>query len=129
MAKLRTKLMPKGLRHIETKYMIEAVLDELEEQKRLSAICAPFLHRLASSYERYLDAFEYLSTHSAIDVNKKGEEVKHPNVNIEREAYSQFLAIAKEFGFTIKSSMQIKSHKGGDGDKEYDAPITKWGKK
>lgn len=125
MAKLRTKLMPKGIKYDETKFMIGALIDDLEAQKRLSPTCAPFLHRLASSYERYLDAFKWLSSHSAININNKGEEVKHPNVNIEREAYNQFLTIAKEFGFTIKSATQIKAHTGGE-MKEYDAPVNKW---
>ena len=53
--------------------------------------------------------------HSMITTNKKGEEVKHPYVNIAREAWAQYLDVAKQYGLTIKSKAQIDSHKPGDG--------------
>lgn len=41
-------------------------------------------------------------------VNIKGEVVKRPEVNILKESWSQYLDIAKEYGFTPRSRKMTK---------------------
>jgi phage terminase small subunit len=67
----------------------------------------------------------YLSENDAVTVNKKGEEVKHPMVNIEKEAWTQFLTVAKEYGLTVRSGVQINSKKPQKPEEDT-SPINKW---
>lgn len=118
--------VPKIIKHKETRDMMRGVVAELEDRDIvLSFADTPMLNRLATSYDRYWDAVVYLSTNDAITINKKGEEVKHPMVNIEKEAWTQFLTVAKEYGLTIASGVKIKAKQPASKD-DSNAPITKY---
>lgn len=88
---------------------------KLNDENKIGVADIPNLHRLATSFDQYLTAINWLSDHSMITINKKGEDVKHPYVNIAREAWAQYLDVAKQYGLTIKSKAQIDSHKSNDG--------------
>lgn len=117
--------IPSVIKHKETKAMMRGVVAELSARGALTAADLPMLNRLATSYDRYWEAVTYLSTHSLVDINKKGEEVKHPMVNIEREAWTQFLTVAKEYGLTKRSGVQI-SGKMPQKPNDDDVPGKKW---
>lgn len=118
--------IPKIIKYKETKDMMRGIVDELTGRDiELSAADVPMLNRLATSYERYWDAVVYLSSNDAVTVNKKGEEVKHPMVNIEKEAWTQFLTVAKEYGLTVASGVKIKAKQPVEKE-DADAPIKKF---
>lgn len=118
--------VPKVVKHSETKDMMKGIVAELVSREvELTAADIPFLNRLATSYDQYWDSVVYLSQHDMIAVNKKGEEVKHPMVNIGREAWTQFLSLAKEYGLTVASSVKIKA-KAPTSKDDADAPIKKF---
>lgn len=102
---------PATIRHEETKVVVSGIIRQLEEERKLTFADIPHLHRLATSYDLYLTANDELFASGAITVNKKGEEVKHPYVNIARENWNEFLRITREFGITPKSKSQMGSHK------------------
>lgn len=89
---------------------MKEIIKKLNEEDKISAADIPQLHRMATSYDMYITSCEWLSDHDPIAINKKGEEVKHPHVNIAREAWNQYLLLAREYGLTAKSKAQINSH-------------------
>ena len=125
MSKPKYEKLPTGIKHAETKYIIQSFIDDLRQREKLSPTCMPFIKLMASSYDTYLDTEEYFETHPRTYENKKGDLVPDPNVNIGKKAFDQFQNTAMQFGFTIKSASQIKSHNECDNDK-YDATVSKW---
>lgn len=118
--------VPKVIKHDETRDMMKGIVAELiSREVELTAADIPFLNRLATSYDQYWDSVVFLSQNDMIFVNKKGEEVKHPMVNIGREAWTQFLSLAKEYGLTVASSVKIKA-KTPTQKADADAPIKKY---
>ena len=118
--------VPKVIKHDETRDMMKGIVAELiSRDVELTAADIPFLNRLATSYDQYWDSVVFLSQNDMIFVNKKGEEVKHPMVNIGREAWTQFLSLAKEYGLTVASSVKIKA-KTPIQKEDADAPIKKY---
>lgn len=118
--------VPKVIKHDETRDMMKGIVAELiSREVELTAADIPFLNRLATSYDQYWDSVVFLSQNDMIFVNKKGEEVKHPMVNIGREAWTQFLSLAKEYGLTVASSVKIKA-KTPIQKEDADAPIKKY---
>ena len=118
--------VPKVIKHDETRDMMKGIVAELiSRDVELTAADIPFLNRLATSYDQYWDSVVFLSQNDMIFVNKKGEEVKHPMVNIGREAWTQFLSLAKEYGLTVASSVKIKAKTPPQKD-DADAPIKKY---
>ncbi len=105
-----TYRIPKIIKHKETREMMRGVVEELTTRGTgLTRADAPMLNRLATSYDRYWDAVVFLSENDPVVINKKGEEVKHPMVNIEKEAWTQYLTVAKEYGLTVMSGVKIKA--------------------
>lgn len=123
--KIETSLI-NSFKYEDTRCLIDQVLKDLKEQGRYNATCIPFLRDMGDHYDTYLDAKEFFKTNSRVTINKKGEEVKHPMVNIGKEAYAQYLVIAKEFGFTSKSAAQLNSHPASNKGEDDNSPITKW---
>lgn len=118
--------IPKVIKNRETKDMMRGVITELTARGTpLTAADIPMLNRLATSYDRYWNAVVYLSENDAITVNKKGEEVKHPMVNIEKESWTQYLTVAREYGLTVASDVKIKA-KTPEPKDDATAPITKF---
>lgn len=109
MGSVRFKI-PDSIKHTETRRYIRDLIRKLNDEDKLDVSDIPNLHRLATSFDQYLTAIEWLSNNSMIVENKKGEPVKHPYANIAREAWAQYLDIAKQYGLTIKSKAQINSH-------------------
>lgn len=121
-----TYRVPKIIRYRETRDMMKGVIAELEARgTALSYADVPMLNRLATSYDRYWDAVSFLSVNPAVTINKKGEEVKHPMVNIEKESWTQYLTVAKEYGLTIASGVKIKAKAPAEKE-DADAPIKKY---
>lgn len=77
MPKVKFKI-PDSIKHDETKRFMRDVVKTLNENNVLNVTDIPNLHRLATSYDLYLTACEWLSDNDPVTVNKKGEYVKHP---------------------------------------------------
>lgn len=101
--------IPKCIKHKQTKDMIDSLIDGLEEKgNKISPMDYPSFHRMATAYDLYLTCTEIISSEGATMVNLKGEIVKRPEVNIQKENWAQFLEIAKEYGLTAKSGRILK---------------------
>lgn len=102
---------PATLRHKETKQVIGSIIEAILAQRPLTAEDMPQLHRMATSYDLYLRAEEDVDKEGITMINKKGETVTHPSVNISLKCWATFMAIAREYGFTPKSKAQMTAHK------------------
>lgn len=102
---------PQSLRHKETRQVIGSIVDQIKVQRPLTAEDMPQLHRMATSYDLYLRAEEDIDREGITMINKKGETVTHPAVNISLKCWATFMAIAREYGFTPKSKAQMTAHK------------------
>lgn len=112
MAKKKIKFkIPAYITRDEVKIVVEAIVAQVKEERELVATDLPNFHRLASSYNTYLDAESQIFEEGATQTNAKGDVVKHPAVNISREAWNEFLRILRELGITPKSKSQMGSHK------------------
>lgn len=112
MAKKKVKFkMPSYITREEVKIVVEAIVAQVKEERELVATDLPNFHRLASSYNTYLDAESQIFEKGATQTNAKGDVVKHPAVNISREAWNEFLRVLRELGITPKSKSQMGSHK------------------
>lgn len=102
-------IMPKCVQHKETKNMISSLIKGLEEKgNRICPMDFPSFHRMATAYDLYLTCTEVIAEKGATMTNLKGEVVKRPEVNIQKENWAQFLEIAKEYGLTAKSGRILK---------------------
>lgn len=103
---------PQGLRNPElVKAVVGPIIDQIAAERDLSAADIPHFHRMATSYDCYLWAEDECRMEGLTMINKKGETVKHPAVNISRENWGVFMSIAREYGITPKSKAQMSSHK------------------
>lgn len=115
--------MPRCLKHAQTKQMINALIKGLEENgRRISPLDFPSFHRMATAYDLYLTCTEVIAEKGATMTNLKGEVVKRPEVNIQKENWAQFLEIAKEYGLTMKSGRILKM----SGEPEEESPFEKF---
>ena len=94
---------PDCIKNEVARKFIRDVVKYLNDQNAIGPKDIPNLHRMA---------------------NKKGEPVKHPYVNIEREAWNQFAATADKYGLTLKSRAQIDSH--APKEKQEETPLDRY---
>lgn len=117
MARPRTKprkftfKAPATIRHKATSEVMNSIVDLITSTRPLTAEDMPQLHRMASSYDLYLQAEDDVFREGITMINKKGETVTHPSVNISLKCWATFMAIAREYGFTPKSKAQMSSHR------------------
>lgn len=113
--------IPKCIKHKQTKEMINALICGMEERGgKISSLDHPSLHRMATSYDLYLTCTDVIAREGATMVNLKGEVVKRPEVNIQKENWAQFLELAKEYGMTAKSGRLLKMTDGEDEDSAFE---------
>lgn len=113
--------MPRCIKHKQTKEMIAALINGMEERGgKITSMDHPSLHRMATSYDLYLTCTETIAEKGATMVNLKGEVVKRPEVNIQKENWAQFLELAKEYGLTAKSGRLLKMNEGEDEDSAFE---------
>lgn len=115
--------LPPTIKHREVKRLMKELVKELNDSERLTTADIPQLHRMATAYDTYLTCEEVLAREGITMVNLKGETVKRPEVNIQKESWAQYLELAKEYGLTKKSKGQIKSLKA---DPAVEAPINEF---
>lgn len=111
--------IPKTIKHKEARKVICDIVRELNECGELTAGDIPQLHRMATAYDCYLECVEVVSAQGLTMRNLKGETVKRPEANIMRESWSQYLDIAKEYGFTPRSKKMTR----GTVESKDDTPI------
>lgn len=104
--------LPETIKNEEAIEVIRSIVKGLDD---LSPGDIPQLHRMATAYDTYLSCVKVISSDGMTMKNLKGETVKRPEVNIMRESWSQYLDIAKEYGFTPRSK---KMTKGASSDNE-----------
>lgn len=113
--------IPKCIKHKQTKEMITALINGMDERGgKISSLDHPSLHRMATSYDLYLTCTDVIAREGATMVNLKGEVVKRPEVNIQKENWAQFLELAKEYGMTAKSGRLLKMSDVEDEDSAFD---------
>ncbi len=100
--------LPKTIKYKETRKVICSIIRDLSDNGGLTVGDIPQLHRMATAYDSYLNCVEVISEKGMTMVNNKGEVVKRPEVNILKESWSQYLDIAKEYGFTPRSRKMTK---------------------
>lgn len=113
---------PLFLKNSESVESMQTIVAELNARRPITKADALLLNMLASSWDLFWSATKWIIENDMIQVNKKGEEVTHPMVNIRKAHHTQILEILKEFGLTEKSSTKVKKPTKED-DK---APITKF---
>lgn len=106
--------LPKNVKHKEAKKLICNLVRDMNERGELAHFDVALLHRMATAYEMYLICVDKITTDGMTMINKKGELVKRPEVNILKENWSQFLELAKEFGLTAMSKRKLKTMKNID---------------
>lgn len=87
----------------EAKEYIAEVVKDLNKNKNLKEVDIAAIDMLATSYSRYIQARQILAVEGITVRNLKNEIVKHPAVNIEKDALNQAMRIAAEYGLTLKS--------------------------
>ena len=107
---------PDCIKNEVARKFIRDVVKYLNDQNAIGPKDIPF--------DMYLSARAWLSEHSPVVINAKGEPVKHPYVNIEREAWNQFAATADKYGLTLKSRAQIDSH--SPKEKQEETPLDRY---
>jgi len=106
--------IPKTIKHKDARKIISSFVRDLNNRGVLSEYDIPNLHRMATAYDSYLSCVDTISRDGMTMTNIKGEEVKRPEMNILKESWSQYLDLAKEYGFTMKSKGQIKALSSSD---------------
>ena len=112
---------PKTIKNKAARKFITDLVAQLNDSDALSPADIPQLHRMATAYDTYLECVSVISQKGMTMKNLKGEEVKRPEVNIQKESWSQYLELAKEYGLTTKSKGQIKSLKPDSEESPLDA--------
>ena len=102
-------IIPRTIKHAETRKTIQNMVDQLTEIREMEYSDIPNFHRMATAYDMYLDCSETIAKEGSTFENIKGEIVKRPEVGIQKDSWAQYLEIAKEYGFTAKSKGQIKA--------------------
>lgn len=102
-------VIPAGIQHISE---IQAVIDLIKQYSETHGVALadiPQFHRMVTCYDIYIGCFEVVSEKGSTMMNQRGECVKRPEVNIMRENWAQYLEIAKQYGFTPRSSKMTPS--------------------
>lgn len=114
-------LIPKSIKHKETKEMIANLMQSYEDKgNKITLSDYPSFHRMATSYDLYLTCTEIIAEEGATMRNLKGEIVKRPEVNIQKENWAQFLELAKEYGMTAKSGKVLKMNTIDEDESPFD---------
>ena len=67
---------PSNLRYEkEVKSVVGAIISQIEAERELIAADIPHFHRMATIYDRYLDAEDIISKDGSTMINNKGEVV------------------------------------------------------
>lgn len=98
----------------EAKTHIAEVVKELNRSNNLKKVDIAALDMYATSYSRYIQARKIIAIDGVTFKNNKGEWVKHPAVNIEKDALNQVMRIASEYGLTLKSRESMSATKSED---------------
>ena len=104
--------LPKTVGHKEARKTICDLVRNLNDRGELEPADIPQLHRMATAYDTYLSCVDIISAKGLTMTNLKGELVKRPEANLLRESWSQYLELAKEYGFTAKSKRFLKGPSG-----------------
>lgn len=119
--------MAKGLRYTppdwledEAKDYIAEVVKDLNRNNNLKKVDIGAIHMLAISYSQFIQASRQVSTEGATISNYRGDPIKHPAVNISKDALAQAMRIITEYGLTLKSRESMAVTKKDD---KTDSPL------
>lgn len=128
--------MAKGIRYTppiwledEAKTYIAEVVKDLNGNNNLKKVDIGAIHMLAISYSQFIQASRQVSKEGATINNYRGDPVKHPAVNISKDALAQAMRIITEYGLTLKSRESISATKSEDNTDTPLAEFYKGGKK
>ncbi len=97
-------VIPAGVKHIAEVQSIIDLIKQYAESHGVTYADIPQFHRMVTCYDIYIGCFEVVAEKGSTMTNQRGECVKRPEVNIMRENWAQYLEIAKQYGFTPRSS-------------------------
>lgn len=100
--------LSKRIKHSETRSVIKDHVSRIQAEHDLTGSDISQLNRMATAYEMYLECSDVIFEQGATMENLKGETVKRPEVNIQKEAWAQYLELLKEYGLTKKSRKQMQ---------------------
>lgn len=110
---------PQNLKYLkEVRTVVGAIIDQIADERDIIAADIPHFHRMATIYDRYLDAEDIIAREGSTMINNKGEVVKHPAVNISRESWGVFVHLTREYALTPKSKAQMTAHKPAERDSD-----------
>ena len=104
---------PQWLEPEAKEYMAE-VVKALNKNKNLQKIDLAAINMLAISYSNYIQASRQIAEEGITIINFKHEPIKHPAVNIAKDALTQAMRIITEYGLTLKSREAIGAVKSTD---------------
>lgn len=116
--------IPKCVTHSEVKMTMREIVKSLEE---ITINDLPILHRMATALETYYTCEDELQDQGLTMINNKKEIVKRPEVNIQRDAWLQYVNCARELGLTRKSKKQLGDQNLDNDDTELNS-FVKFGK-
>ena len=90
-------------------FVIPGGIKHYSESHGVALADIPQFHRMVTCYDIYIGCFEVVAEKGSTMMNQRGECVKRPEVNIMRENWAQYLEIAKQYGFTPRSSKMTPS--------------------
>lgn len=111
-------VIPAGVKHIAEVQSIIDLIKQYAESHGVTYADIPQFHRMVTCYDIYIGCFEVVAEKGSTMTNQRGECVKRPEVNIMRENWAQYLEIAKQYGFTPRSSKMTN----GSSDQGDDSP-------
>lgn len=92
---------------VEAKEYMVDVLKRLEESEILENVDSAALDMLARNYSMFINASKQIEKEGATIENVQGNIVKHPAVNIMKDAQIQAVKLMQEFGLTAKSRTKL----------------------
>lgn len=97
----------------EAKTYIVEVVRELNVCKNIKKVDFASLDMLSTSYSTFMRMSKKIAEEGETIINYRGDPVKHPAVNIQRESLAQAMRIITEFGLTPKSRESLFSATDG----------------
>lgn len=113
--------LPETIQHSEAVKAVLDIIKEMNQDRPITSVDIPQLHRMVTAYDCYLTCVDVVSEHGMTTQNIKGEWVKRPEANLMRENWAQYLEIAKEYGLTPRSRKATKGTTEDGKETEADA--------
>lgn len=100
--------LPDNLTDKAQRYVIN-LIDELDNQRKISTLDAGQFYILAESYNTYLLAVDIMDAEGLIVSNSAGVPIPHPALKIAKENKTTCLRICDSMGFSLRSRKSLEA--------------------